>query len=116
MDYIKVKTPFRVIPMEINLFTVKEVAEILRVNERTVYRYVEEGFLMAYKFNDGNFKKSRIVIPDFALRKFLENHSSDTTVDYIMKNKDFLKEIINSVVKKPTKENIVRLKKVLSVF
>lgn len=35
--------------MEIKLYTLKEIAEILKVTERTLLAYIKEGRLKAYK-------------------------------------------------------------------
>ncbi|EGD51739.1 DNA binding domain protein, excisionase family [Thermoanaerobacter ethanolicus JW 200] len=49
-------------------YTVKEVAELLKVNIHTVYRWVREGRLPAIKIGD------LVRIPESELNKFLEEH------------------------------------------
>ena len=49
------------------LLTIKEVAEILRVSERSVNRYIESGRLRASRIGQWRIKQSD-------LDKFLEQH------------------------------------------
>jgi excisionase family DNA binding protein len=50
------------------LYTVKEVAQILRLSERTIYTYIEFGYLRAIQIGE----KKALRIPEDALREFLE--------------------------------------------
>ena len=50
------------------LYTVKEVAQILRLSERTIYTYIEFGYLRAIQIGE----KKSLRIPEDALREFLE--------------------------------------------
>ena len=52
------------------LLTIKEVAKILRVSERSVNRYIESGKLKASKIGQWRIKQSD-------LNKFLEKYSND---------------------------------------
>ena len=54
-----------------NLFTIEEVADILRVHTRTVTRYIESGRLKASKLGVWRIKRSD-------LDKFLEETSNQT--------------------------------------
>ena len=51
------------------LFTLKETAQILRVSERTVMRYLKSGKLKASNLGQWRIKESD-------LNKFLEKHSN----------------------------------------
>jgi len=51
------------------LLTIKEVAKILRVSERSVNRYIESGRLRAVKIGQWRIKESD-------LNKFLEKYSN----------------------------------------
>ena len=51
------------------LLTIKEVAEILRVSERSVNRYIESGKLKASKIGQWRIKQSE-------LDKLLDEHSN----------------------------------------
>ena len=42
---------------EIKLLTIKQVAEILQVSERTVFRYIKDGKLKATKIGQWRIKK-----------------------------------------------------------
>jgi len=50
------------------LYTVKEVAQILRLSERTIYTYIEFGYLRAIQIGE----KKALRIPEDALHEFLE--------------------------------------------
>ena len=50
------------------LYTVKEVAQILRLSERTIYTYIEFGYLRAIQIGE----KKALRVPEDALREFLE--------------------------------------------
>lgn len=56
-------------PMKDKLLTIKEVADFLRVSERSVLRYIEAGRLTAAKVGNWRIKQSD-------LEKFLEKTSS----------------------------------------
>ena len=47
------------------LYTIKEVAEFMDVSKRTVRRYIEEGFLPAYKLGDRLIKISKDDLNEF---------------------------------------------------
>jgi len=51
------------------LLTIKEVAKILRISERSVNRYIEAGKLKASKIGQWRIKQSD-------LNEFLEKHSN----------------------------------------
>jgi len=50
------------------LYTVDEVAQILRLSKRTVYSYIEFGYLRAIQVGE----KKALRIPEDALNEFLE--------------------------------------------
>jgi excisionase family DNA binding protein len=54
------------------LYKVKEVADIFRVAERTVYNWISFGYLRAIKVGDDD-GKGTIRIPEAALKEFKEN-------------------------------------------
>jgi len=56
---------------KINLLTIKEIAEKLRVSERTIYRYIKSGVLKTIKFSR---KATRIAEKD--LIQFLKKHKT----------------------------------------
>jgi excisionase family DNA binding protein len=53
-------------------FTLEEVAKELRVNPRTIMRWLKNGQLKGYKL--GNSKTSLLRIPKAEVNKFLEKH------------------------------------------
>ncbi|HRH55416.1 MAG TPA: helix-turn-helix domain-containing protein [Candidatus Paceibacterota bacterium] len=53
-----------------------EVAQLLRVNIRTVERWLKNGSLKGYKL--GNGKTSLWRIPEVELKNFLRKHANDT--------------------------------------
>lgn len=53
-----------------------EVAQLLRVNIRTVERWLKNGSLKGYKLGDG--KTSLWRIPEAELKNFLRKHANDT--------------------------------------
>lgn len=53
-------------------FTLEEVAKELRVNPRTIMRWLKNGQLKGYKL--GNSKTSLLRIPKAEVYKFLEKH------------------------------------------
>lgn len=55
---------------EEKFYTAEELAEKLRVNIMTIYRYIKAGKLNAYKFG----KEYRVEIKDF--ESFLKEHKS----------------------------------------
>jgi len=57
--------------MKEKYYTVAEVAEMFRVSRRTVYNWVQYGYLRAVKVG-GDESKSVIRIPESALREFIE--------------------------------------------
>jgi putative molybdopterin biosynthesis protein len=61
--------------MQQNLFTLSEVSQILRVSKMTVYRYISQGKLKAYKFG----KQFRI--DEYDLASFLVNASFNSPED-----------------------------------
>ncbi len=52
------------------LFTRKEIAKMLRVHERTVERWIQNGLLKAYKLGEGKTASLRILKSE--VKKFLE--------------------------------------------
>ena len=54
------------LPDELKIYTLKNVAEILGVSERTVHRYIKEGRLEAMKM--GQWRISQKAISDFLER------------------------------------------------
>ena len=44
--------------MEVKLLTIKETAKILRVSERTIFRYIKAGKLKASKIGHWRIKES----------------------------------------------------------
>jgi excisionase family DNA binding protein len=54
------------------LYTVDEVAQILRLSKRTVYSYIEYGYLRAIQVGE----KKALRIPDDALQEFLEKNQT----------------------------------------
>lgn len=55
------------------LYKVSEIAEMLRVSERTVYNWIEWGYIRAIKVGEG---KGSIRIPEEALAEFFETHQT----------------------------------------
>jgi excisionase family DNA binding protein len=53
-------------------YTLEEVAKELRVNPRTIMRWLKSGQLKGYKL--GNSKTSLLRIPKAEVNKFLEKH------------------------------------------
>jgi excisionase family DNA binding protein len=54
------------------LYTIDEVAQILRLSKRTVYSYIQFGYLRAIQVGE----KKALRIPDDALREFLEKNQT----------------------------------------
>ena len=52
------------------LYTVKEVAGILRVNRKTIYNWIDQGRIRAVKFTE-NQKNRYVRIPESAINKFI---------------------------------------------
>ena len=52
------------------LYTVKEVAGILRVNRKTIYNWIDQGRIRAVKFTE-NQKNRYVRIPESAIQKFI---------------------------------------------
>ena len=50
------------------LYTVDEVAQILRLSKRTIYTYIESGYLRAIQVRE----KKALRIPEDALQEFLK--------------------------------------------
>lgn len=57
------------------LYTIDEVAEYLRVTRRTIYRYIEQGKLPAYKVGD-SWRFS-----DEAIAEYLKNNRKSTSAN-----------------------------------
>lgn len=53
-------------------YTIEEVAKELRVNPRTIMRWLKNGSLKGYKLGDG--KTSLLRIPKAEVKRFLEKH------------------------------------------
>jgi len=54
------------------LYTVKEVAEILRVSKRTIYSYIDAGYLRAIQVGE----KKAIRIPEEAVYEFVTRNQT----------------------------------------
>jgi excisionase family DNA binding protein len=54
------------------LYTVDEVAQLLKLSKRTVYSYIQFGYLRAIQVGE----KKALRIPDDALREFLEKNQT----------------------------------------
>ena len=52
------------------LYTVKEVAGILRVNRKTIYNWIDQGRIRAVKFTE-NQKNRYVRIPESAIQNFI---------------------------------------------
>ncbi len=73
-------------------YTVKETAKILRANIKTVYRWIELMHLRAVKVEEGygNQSKPHIVIPETAIKEFIENHITIGQLKILVNNKDVI--------------------------
>jgi excisionase family DNA binding protein len=58
------------------LYTVDEVAQFLKLSKRTVYSYIQFGYLRAIQVGE----KKALRIPDDALREFLEKNQTVTEI------------------------------------
>jgi len=75
------------------LFTIEEVAKILRVSGRSVTRYIESGKLKASKMGLGGIKESDLhafleetsnsANKKNEINRFMQNHTSKTKVQII---------------------------------
>ncbi|OGN07454.1 MAG: hypothetical protein A2669_01920 [Candidatus Yanofskybacteria bacterium RIFCSPHIGHO2_01_FULL_48_25b] len=63
------KIESRIISMKENLFTLREVANRLRVSERSIYRYIKVGKLKATKIGYWRISEKDLI-------KFIKNSSS----------------------------------------
>ena len=63
------------------LYTVEEVAKILKLSKRTIYSYVQFGYLRAIQVGD----KKALRIPEDALHEFLEKNQ--TTIEILPRRK-----------------------------
>ena len=54
------------------LYTIDEVAQLLRLSKRTIYSYIQFGYLRAIQVGE----KKALRIPDDALREFLEKNQT----------------------------------------
>jgi len=54
------------------LYTVDEIAQLLRLSKRTVYSYIQFGYLRAIQVGE----KKALRIPEDALREFLEKNQT----------------------------------------
>jgi len=54
------------------LYTVSEVAQLLRISKRTVYSYIACGYLRAIQVNE----RKAIRIPEDALQEFLQKNQT----------------------------------------
>lgn len=61
--------------MKDDILTIREVAKMLKLTEKTAYRLVSEGEIPGFKIG-GSWRFSRK-----ELEKWIENRSSDTTHD-----------------------------------
>lgn len=59
--------------MELKLYKVYDVAALFQVSERTVYNWIEWGYLKAIKIGEG---RGTIRIPEEAIREFIQNNQT----------------------------------------
>lgn len=87
-------------------YTVSEVSRILRTNIKTVYRWIELGILRAVRVEEGcgNHVKPHIVVPESALKEFIENHMTIGDLKVLINHK----EIIARLFKADNPEEIKR--------
>lgn len=82
----------------ITLYTVKELSQLLKVSQRSIYRWIEEGKLHAYILGDGFFvsdkQKAKVVIPEWAVKEFLKLNTPPETLERLKKHENFLKETL----------------------
>lgn len=63
--------------MSIKFLTREEVGDYLRVNPRTVDRWLKKGLLKGYKLGNGPTSMWRI--PEDEVKRFLEKHANKKT-------------------------------------
>lgn len=101
----------------ITLYTVKELSQLLKVSQRSIYRWIEEGKLHAYILGDGFLtserQKTKVVIPDWALKEFLKLNTPDETIDKLKKHQNLLLETLRKLQKekdpKTLQENLIQI-------
>ena len=94
-------------------YTVEEVAQILRVSPRTVYRWIEEDKIFAYHLSQALEGKAKKIIPDWAIREFLQKNTPQTTIEKLKHNKNFVKNIVKNLNKET---NIEKIKESLNLL
>lgn len=55
------------------LYKVSEIAELFRVSERTVYNWIDWGYMRAIKIGEG---RGTIRVPEDAVNEFIENNQT----------------------------------------
>lgn len=60
--------------MESKYYKVNEVATLFKVSTRTVYNWIDAGYLRAVRVGDG--KKGTIRIPESAIKEFLHKYQT----------------------------------------
>ncbi|MDI6865787.1 helix-turn-helix domain-containing protein [Thermodesulfovibrio yellowstonii] len=55
------------------LYKVSEVAELFRVSERTVYNWIDWGYMRAIKVGEG---RGTIRVPEEAINEFIESNQT----------------------------------------
>jgi len=94
----------------IKLYTVKEISEILKVSERSIYRWIEEGKIHAYILGEGisisRTNRAKVLIPDWAVKEFLHLNTPDETIEKLKKHQDILLETIQKIKKENNLQNI----------
>ena len=88
---------------QITLYTVKEVAQLFRKSERTVYRWIEEGKLRAYLLGEGfsisRTNKTNVLIPEWALKEFIQINIPEGTIDKLKRHENILLETLKELQK-----------------
>lgn len=94
----------------IKLYTVKEISEFLKVSERSIYRWIEEGKIHAYTLGEGilasRTNRARVLIPEWALKEFLQLNTPDETIEKLKKHQDFILETLQRIQKETNPKNI----------
>jgi len=57
----------------LRLYKVSEIAELFRVSERTVYNWIDWGYMRAIKVGEG---RGTIRVPEDAVNEFIENNQT----------------------------------------
>jgi len=79
-------------------YTVSETAKILRASVKTVYRWIELMHLRAIKVEEGygNQSKPHIVVPESAIKEFIENHITIGQLKILVNNKDVIANLFKA--------------------